>query len=173
MKKNTKSVTKNSLGFRSWYYFRMGWGTYFAFIFAAINTLTVTYYLAIEKVPELAIIFPNFIQYILIITTIGIPVLVVVGYVHYKRTVAFKSEVDVILESQPYQRRNIVNIALILESIVETNQLLLKLSKNQKLSDEDLKSIDSKLKEISHFVDKRRFFDSSDMDYVQKNMRDK
>ena len=47
-------------------------------------------------------------------TTIGIPVLVVVGYVHYKRTVAFKSEVDVILESQPYQRRIIVNIALIL-----------------------------------------------------------
>jgi hypothetical protein len=151
----------------------MGWGTYFAFIFAAINTLTVTYYLAIEKVPELTLIFPNFIQYILIITTIGIPVLVVVGYVHYKRTVAFKSEVDVVLESQPYQRRNIVNIALILESIVETNQLLLKLSKNQKLSDEDLKSIDSKLKEISHFVDKRSFSDSSDMDYVQKNMRDK
>ena len=81
-------MTKNSLGFRSWYYFRMGWGTYFAFIFAAINTLTVTYYLAIEKVPELTLIFPNFIQYILIITTIGIPVLVVVGYVHYKRTVA-------------------------------------------------------------------------------------
>jgi len=26
-------------GFRGWFYFRMGWSTYFAFIFAAINTL--------------------------------------------------------------------------------------------------------------------------------------
>jgi len=165
-------VKKKSLAFRSWYYFRMGWGTYFAFIFAAINTLTVTYYLAIEKVPELTLIFPNFIQYILIITSIGIPVLVIVGYAHYKRTIAFKSEIDVILESQPYMRRNIVNISLILESIVKTNQLLLKLSKNQKLTDKDLKNIDSKLKEVSDFVDKRRFLDSSDMDYVQKNLRD-
>ena len=150
----------------------MGWGTYFAFIFAAINTLTVTYYLAIEKVPELTLIFPNFIQYILIITSIGIPVLVIVGYAHYKRTIAFKSEIDVILESQPYMRRNIVNISLILESIVKTNQLLLKLSKNQKLTDKYLKNIDYKLKEVSDFVDKRRFLDSSDMDYVQKNLRD-
>jgi len=35
-----------------------------------------------------------------------------------------------------------------------------------------LKNIDSKLKEVSDFVDKRRFLDSSDMDYVQKNLRD-
>ena len=40
-------------GFRGWYYFRMGWSTYFAFMFAAINTLTVTFYLAIEKYPGL------------------------------------------------------------------------------------------------------------------------
>ena len=121
-------MNKNNVAFRSWYYFRMGWSTYFAFIFAAVNTLTVTYFLAIEKIPSLTLIFPNFLQYVLIVTIIGIPVLVVIGYVHYKRTVAFKSEVDVVLESQPYQRRNIVNIALILESILETNRILLKTS---------------------------------------------
>tara|TARA_B100001540_G_scaffold284739_1_gene277318 strand:- start:10350 stop:10805 length:456 start_codon:yes stop_codon:yes gene_type:complete len=151
----------------------MGWSTYFAFIFAAINTLTVTYYLAIEKIPSLTLIFPNFLQYVLIVTIIGIPVLVVIGYVHYKRTVAFKSEVDVVLESQPYQRRNIVNIALILESILETNRILLKTSKGDKLKDEDLEKISTKLDEISSFVKNRTFFSSLDMDYVQKNVRDK
>jgi len=151
----------------------MGWSTYFAFIFAAINTLTVTYYLAIEKVPSLNIIFPNFFQYVLIITTIGIPLLVLIGYVHYKRTVAFKSEVDVVLESQPYQRRNIVNIALILESVLETNRILLKTSKGDKLNDKELEKISKKLDEISGFVKDRTFFSSSDMDYVQKNVRDK
>ena len=164
-------MTEN-FGFRSWFYFRMGWGTYFAFIFAAINTLTVTYYLAIERIPTLVTIFPNFFQYILIISTIGVPLLIIVGYVHYKRTVAFKSEIDIVLESNPYQRRNVVNISLILESILRTNQLLLKLSKNEKLSETEVGEINSKIDEISKFVNSRTFKNTSDMQYLQKNVRD-
>ena len=159
-------------GFRSWYYFRMGWGTYFAFIFAAINTLVVTYYLAIERVPALLTIFPNFLQYVLIISAIGVPLLIIVGYIHYKRTLAFKSEIDIVVESNPYQRRNIVNIHLILESIMETNLLLLKLSKNEKLSETEIGEINSKIAEISKFVSNRTFKNSSDMEYIQKSIRD-
>ena len=159
-------------GFRSWYYFRMGWGTYFAFIFAAINTLVVTYYLAIERVPALLTIFPNFLYYVLIISSIGVPLLIIVGYIHYKRTLAFKSEIDIVVESNPYQRRNIVNIHLILESIMQTNQLLLKLSKNEKLSETEIGEINSKIAEISKFVNSRTFKNSSDMKYIQKNIRD-
>ena len=165
-------MKNKNLGFRSWYYFRMGWGTYFAFIFAAINTLTVTYYLAIERVPTLLSIFPNFLQYVLIISTIGVPLLIIVGYIHYKRTVAFKSEVDVIMESNPYQRRNVVNITLILESILKTNQLLLKLSKNEKLSETEIRETNSKIDEITKFVNSRTFKNTSDMKYLQKNVRD-
>ena len=164
-------MTEN-LGFRSWFYFRMGWGTYFAFIFAAINTLTVTYYLAIERIPTLITIFPTFLQYILIISAIGVPLLIIVGYIHYKRTLAFKSEIDVTMESNPYQRRNIVNITLILESIMKTNQLLLKLSKNEKLSETEIGEINSKIDEISKFVNVRTFKNTSDMNYLQKNVRD-
>ena len=159
-------------GFRSWYYFRMGWGTYFAFIFAAINTLVVTYYLAIERVPALLSIFPNFLQYVLIISIIGVPLLIIVGYIHYKRTLAFKSEIDIVVESNPYQRRNIVNIHLILESIMQTNQLLLKLSKNEKLSETEIGEINSKIAEISKFVNSRTFKNSSDMEYIQKSVQD-
>tara|TARA_Y100000310_G_scaffold120717_1_gene119491 strand:+ start:352 stop:852 length:501 start_codon:yes stop_codon:yes gene_type:complete len=165
-------MKNENIGFRSWYYFRMGWGTYFAFIFAAINTLTVTYFLAIENYPALSTIFPNFFQYILIISCIGIPLLIIVGYVHYKRTVAFKSEIDIVLESNPYQRRNVVNISLILESILRTNQLLLKLSKNEKLSETEVGEINSKIDEISKFVGSRTFKNTSDMQYLQKNVRD-
>ncbi len=161
-----------NVGFRSWYYFRMGWATYFAFIFAAINTLTVTYFLAIERYPVLTSIFPNFIQYVVIVSAIGVPLLVVIGYIHYKRTVAFKSEIDVIMESNPYQRRNIVNITLILHSIIQTNQLLLKLSKNEKLSETEIGEINSKIDEISKFVGSRTFKNLDDMNYIQKNLRD-
>ena len=52
-----------NLPFRAWFYFRQGWGTYFAFILAAVNTLTITYYLAIEEAPILKELFPSFIFY--------------------------------------------------------------------------------------------------------------
>ena len=104
-------------GFRAWFYFRNGWSLYFAFIFAAINTLTVTYYLAIEKIPSLQIIFPSFLHYIVIVIIIGIPFLVFIGYAHYKRTAAFRSEVDISIETNPYQRRMVVNT----ESILRLN----------------------------------------------------
>ena len=69
-------------GFRGWYYFRQGWSLYFAFILAAVNTLTVTYYLAIDNIPELQAVFPSFAHYIITTVTIGIPLLVFVGYLH-------------------------------------------------------------------------------------------
>ena len=158
--------------FRSWYYFRMGWSTYFAFILAAINTLTVTYFLAIDNYPSLKSVFPSFEVYIVIIVTIGIPLLVIIGYSHYKRTVAFKSEVDVIMESNPYQRRNIVNISLIIDSIIMTNELLIKLSKKENPTDKEFEILNKKMKEISELVKSRTFKNSVDMDYMQKNVRD-
>ena len=88
--------------FRAWFYFRMGWGTYFAFIFAAINTLVVTYYLAIEKIPALETIFPTFGAYVVIVASLGIPILVLLGFIHFKRTHAFGSEQEVSVESNPY-----------------------------------------------------------------------
>ena len=161
-----------NVGFRSWYYFRMGWATYFAFIFAAVNTLTVTYFLAIERYPFLSGIFPNFLQYVVIVSAIGVPLLVVIGYIHYIRTVAFKSEIDVIMESNPYQRRNIVNISLIIDSIIMTNQLLLKLSKKENLTDDEFNSLKVQMDQISNLVKSRTFQNSVDMDYMQKNVRE-
>ena len=60
-----------SIGFRGWFYFRQGWSVYFAFIFAAVNTLTVTYFLAIENYPILKEVFPSFSHYIEIVVAIG------------------------------------------------------------------------------------------------------
>ena len=108
----------------------------------------------------------------MIVSAIGVPLLVVIGYIHYKRTVAFKSEIDVVMESNPYQRRNIVNITLVLHSIIQTNQLLLKLSKNEKLSETEIGEINSKIDEISKFVGGRTFKNLDDMNFIQKNLRD-
>ena len=132
---------KQNLLFRSWFYFRTGWQTYFAFILAAINTLTVTYFLAIDNYPSLKTIFPSFEIYILIVVSIGIPLLIIIGYVHFKRSQSFKSEADVLIESNPYQRRNTVNSELLVRMNLELMTILLKVAKKEDLSDDEIEKI--------------------------------
>ena len=164
-------MPKNNVFFRFWYYFRTGWSTYFAFILAAINTLTITYFLAIENYPYLKSIFPSFEQYILIVCVIGVPVLVSVGYLHFKRTQAFKSEVDVLIESNPYQRRNTVNGELNLRLNLKIFSIILKMSKQEKLSDSDLKDIEKLYDEIKDFSSDRNFENNLDLDFLKKEIK--
>ena len=161
---------KTPFYFRSWYYFRTGWSTYFAFILAAINTLTVTYFLAIDNYPALKSIFPSFEQYVVIIVAIGIPLLISVGYVHFKRTKAFKSEVDVLIESNPYQRRNTVNGEINLKLNLKLISMLIKLSKNESLSDTDIKDIQKLYEDIITFSDERNFSNNLDLNYLKKEI---
>jgi len=163
---------KTTTGFRGWFYFRMGWSTYFAFILAAINTLTVTYFLAIDNYPALNIIFPSFEIYILIITSIGIPLLIMIGYVHFKKTRAFRSEVDILLESNPIIRRNTVNTDVNLRFNLKLINLILKLSKNT-ISEEELKDIEKIQNEVTDLVKNRSLNDNLDIDYINEKIRKK
>ena len=160
-------MAKN-LGFRSWYYFRTGWSTYFAFIFAAINTLTVTYFLAIENYPVLKEVFPTFTIYIIIIAGIGIPLLTFVGYVHFKRTPSYRSESAINYESNPFARRLFVNSEFILEINQKLITLLLKMQKGEKIDDETLEQMQKTQVEISKHVEKRTIFGKEDLDLIKK-----
>ncbi len=144
-----------NIGFRSWFYFRMGWGTYFAFVFAAINTLTVTYYLAIENYPTLKAIFPSFEIYIIIIVSIGIPLLISIGYIHYKRTAARKAEVDIGIETNPYQVRMIVNTELILKLNMKLMKHMADLQNGKKIDENDINELQKMHDEIQDFLDNR------------------
>lgn len=163
---------KNNLGFRGWFYFRMGWSTYFTFILAAINTATITYFLAIENYPALKSIFPSFEQYIVIVTCVGIPLLIVVGYVHYKKSLAYKSEADVIVESNPYTRRTIVNAETTLRLNLKLTSLLLKISNGEKVDETEMKEIEKLHSEILNLVNKMNFRNELDLDFIKNKMRD-
>ena len=146
---------KKNLPFRTWFYFRLGWSTYFAFLFAAINTLTVTYYLAIEKYPVLSEIFPTFGQYVLSIGIIGIPILICIGYTHYKKSPAYKSEADVVMESNPHTRRMLLNSETMLGMTLQLLNLIAKISNDEKLSDVEKKSILKLQKDLAEHMTKR------------------
>ena len=150
-------MTQNPF-FRSWYYFRMGWSTYFAFIFAAINTLTVTYFLAIENYPILSQIFPTFVQYVIIISTIGVPILVTAGYLHYKKTSAFKAEADINIEANPHMRRILTNSDLLLSSYLKLIELIPKITNQEKLSEDEIKELSSLQESLKEQINKRTEF---------------
>jgi len=163
---------KVPIAFRSWFYFRQGWSVYFAFIFAAINTLVVTYFLAIDNYPILKEIFPTFIVYVAIVVTIGIPLLVTVGYVHYKRSPSFRAEATINLESNPFTRRVLVNSELTLKLNTKLMELILKISQGEKLSKEDIlaaSKIKDELEKLSNERKSEKFGDNDiDLKYLKK-----
>jgi len=162
---------QTGLAFRSWFYFRMGWSTYFVFFLGAVNTLTVTYFLAIDNYPALKNIFPTFEQYVVITVCVGIPMLIMFGYAHYKKTKAYKSEIDVLIESNPYLRRNTVNAEISIRLNMKLLSLLLKLSKKEQLDKTEYEEIEDIQKTISNFMQKRSFANDMDMEFITKDIK--
>ena len=150
---------RNNLGFRGWFYFRQGWSVYFAFIFAAVNTLTVTYFLAIDNYPFLKDIFPSFIHYVAVIVLIGIPLLVLVGYAHYKRTASFKAEADIHIEANPHLRRILTNTEFMLSMSLQLSELSMKLMNNEKLTSDEMNNLKQLQIEFQKQIGDRRIRD--------------
>jgi len=163
-----KLFVEKKTPFRAWFYFRQGWSLYFAFIFAAINTLTVTYYLAIERYPVLVQIFPSFLQYVSIVGLIGIPSLIIIGYIHFKKSPAYRSEVGVGWESNPYARRNLINSELNLQFNRKIMQIMLKLLENEKFDQEQLQEITKIQLELNNFINERSTLNKKDLEFLKK-----
>jgi hypothetical protein len=141
---------------------------YFAFIFAAINTLTVTYFLAIERAPALQLIFPSFFQYVGIVSLIGVPMLIGIGYVHFKKSKARKAEVDIAYETSPYQRRFIVNTEIILHLNLRLTEMLMKLTHGEKLTENEIKKIQAYKEDIENHIEQRTFTNEKDYQFFKK-----
>ena len=162
---------KTGTGFRAWFYFRMGWSTYFVFFLGATNTLTVTYFLAIDNYPALKTIFPTFELYIIITILILVPALVLVGYGHYKKTKAFTSELDVLIESNPFLRRNTVNSEILLRFNVNLTSMLLKISQKETIDKKELEEIEKMQKDMLDLFEKRTLTNKFDINFVNSELR--
>jgi hypothetical protein len=152
------SVMREDIIFRLWYYLRTGWSTYFAFIFAAINTLVVTYYLAIENLPVLQKIFPTFFSYVLVIVALGIPILVSAGYIHFKKSTAYKAEVDISVETNPHMKRLLVSNEAIMMLFLKMSNAIIKIGANEKLTDDETKEILELQKAFDEYIKDQKVF---------------
>jgi len=99
---NLRSLVTVRWIYRSWYYFRLGYGTYLTFILGYVSTLVTVYYLAIRNMPDLLSIFPHFETFGVLATVVGVPLAVAIGWAHLKRSGLFISEQDISVEANPY-----------------------------------------------------------------------
>ena len=159
---------REKLPFRAWFYFRQGYGLYFAFLFAGINTLTLTYFLAIENYPLLKDMFPSFAHYVIILVGIAVPVLVTVGYLHFKRTPAYRSETGIMQETNPYARRNLINSEMNLQINLEVLKIIIELSRNGKIEKTQMDKILKLKDELANYHASRSFTRDTDMKYLRR-----
>jgi hypothetical protein len=120
---------------------------------AGINTLTITYYLAIEKYPLLTQIFPTFGIYVLIMVAIAVPTLTSIGYIHFKKSNAYKAEADIGMEIHPYNRRLLLNTEMIMPMFLQMSLILTKLAKNEKITAEESEVLSTLQKDLAEYIE--------------------
>ena len=163
---NEIKKSKDDLLSRSWYYFRIGWSTYLSFIFAALTTLTVTFYLIIDDYPVLKSVFPTFEVYLTVFSVIGFPLIIAIGYGHFKRTKARKAEVDIELETDPYRLRTLVNSDMILNLYLKYYSIFLH-RYNGNITEQEKNNYLEILKQIQSFVKDRKLLSKHDTKFIE------
>ena len=109
----------------------------------------------------------------MIVTAIGIPILVLVGYAHYKRSGARKAEIDIMYEVDPYKARTLVNTEMLLKMNFSLSLMLTRLLNNEKLSQEEVKEIKKAHEKLSEFTEKRSFTNKLDLKYIKTESQEK
>jgi hypothetical protein len=123
--------------FRSWFYLRVGYGTYIAFLIGFVSNIIVIYKLAIADT-SLVSIFPHLTVFTAVAVVVASPISVIIGLFHMRRTAAFAADASVSTEANPYvykivpgkEREVTVPLSIL------TARVLLKLAEDKLTADE-------------------------------------
>jgi len=88
--------------FRAWFYFRTGYNLYLAFLVGFASNIVVLYRLGVSDNKYLAPIFPSLSLFTILALVIALPVGILAGLYHMKRTGAFAADASVATEANPY-----------------------------------------------------------------------
>ena len=87
---------------------------------------------------------------------VGIPFLILIGYAHFKRTASFRAEADINMEANPHWRRILINTEVLLPAYAALLELVVKLSKNEKLSEDEMNQISNLKNKLDEHIKERR-----------------
>ena len=99
---------------------------------------------------------------------VGIPMLVFIGYVHFRRSPAYTSEAGVIFTSNPYHARNLINGELNLRLNQALLKIIVKLSQNEKFESDEIEEITSMQKEVEKYNAERTLWNKKDYASIRK-----
>lgn len=138
-----------------WFYFRTGYSVYLSLVIAAINVIVTVYYLAISNIPFLASLFPEFTTWAITVTIVGVPLAVLIGWLHIKRSPAYRSEIDISVEANPYYYKlppGYWKDALV-PTMLETMKLNIKLLNKESLSEAEVASLKALQLKLEKLID--------------------
>ena len=95
------SMNLERIIFRSWFYLRVGYGTYIAFLIGFVSNIIVIYKLAVADT-SLVSLFPHLTEFTALAVVIASPISVIIGLFHMRRTAAFAADASVSTEANPY-----------------------------------------------------------------------
>ncbi len=90
------------LMWRSWFYFRAGYGTYIALLIGYASNIVVLFKLGVQGNRYLDPIFPTLGIFTIAGVLISVPVAILLGLYHVKRTGAYAADAALSTESNPY-----------------------------------------------------------------------
>jgi hypothetical protein len=88
--------------FRAWFYFRQGYNLYLAFLIGFASNIVVLFRLGVEPNKPLLSIFPTLGIFTAVGLLVAIPVGILTGLYHMKRTGAYAADASVATEANPY-----------------------------------------------------------------------
>ena len=148
-------MTRKKQGFRGFYYFRTGYVTYFTMIVGLINVLSSTYFLAIKKIPWLINFFPTFTHYVAFCIVIGIPSVIVVGWLHLKKIGTYAAEADISNEATPYNYKLVPGVLkdAFGPAYLAILRINIKRAKGEKLTPNELSEIQDIEEKLQKLID--------------------
>lgn len=98
---------------RSWSYFRQGYSQFLQLPISYIGWITAIYYLAVDNLPFLKGVFPNFQIFIASSLLIVLPIAVTLGYLYFKGFFKrfYKAEQDILAEANQYSQSIIAPVS--------------------------------------------------------------
>ena len=99
---------------------------------------------------------------------LGVPILIVTGLIHFKKTSARKAEVDISVETNPYQLRNLVNSEMILLLNMKLARIIFNSEKGEKISEDDLKELKILLEKSEKFLENRTVAKERDLEFFRE-----
>lgn len=146
---------KQRRGLRLFFYFRQGYGIYLALLIGVANVFTSTYFLAVERIPFIKSVFPTFEVYVITLILIGLPVISIFGWFHYKKAGTYSAELSIAQQNHVYNYKWLPGYhkEVFSHAYLAIFRATLKRVKSEKLSDEEIENMKNIEKKLQDLID--------------------